>query len=57
MNNQIVSEVISIQKPDNMDVATIEEILQNTYGEIIRWAIIDIVEESLKINLTFEKQV
>lgn len=40
-----------------MDVATIEEILQNTYGEIIRWAIIDIVEESLKINLTFEKQV
>lgn len=53
---QIVSDiaVISINKNNYQEL---ERILCNNYGSIIRWAIVDIIDNKLKICFSYEKGV
>ncbi len=53
---QIISDIINI--PKNKDICTeyIESRLCGIYGEIIRWAIVDVSDENLKICVTYEKE-
>lgn len=52
---KILSEITYIDKKDNLSTEYIEQNLKTKYGELIRWAIIDIQSDRLKICLTYEK--
>jgi len=56
MQKQIISEVVLIDKPDNLTTENIETVLNSRFGEVIRWAIIDVSGRNLKINLTYIKK-
>ena len=54
---KILSEITYIDKKDD-DLSTeyIEQSLKRKYGERIRWVIVDIQGNKLKICLTYEKK-
>lgn len=54
MNNQIVSDIAIIEKPSEFTTQNIEQILETQYGKLIRWAIIDVLDNKLKISVTYE---
>lgn len=48
----IISDIVKISK----DATDIEEVLYEICGgEIIRWAIVDVSDESYKINFSYKK--
>lgn len=51
----INSDVIWITTTNPLSREEIEQQLTKEYGNLIRWAIIDVVEKQLKICLTYEK--
>lgn len=53
--SRISSEIAYIDKIDNLSSEYIEQNLKAKYGELIRWAIVDIQADKLKICLTYEK--
>ena len=55
MPKQIISDTAIIKKPVQLNTKCIEDELQNKYGNIIRWAIIDLSDTKLKVSITFEK--
>lgn len=57
MPKSIVSDVISIEKPNNIDTQIIEMQLEESYGSLIRWAILDATDTHLKLCITYEKEV
>ena len=56
MNNQIVSDIAIIEKPREFTTQNIEHILETQYGKLIRWAIIDVLDNKLKISVTYETE-
>ncbi len=56
MNNQIVSDIAIIEKPSEFTTQNIEQILETQYGKLIRWAIIDVLDNKLKISVTYETE-
>lgn len=56
MNNQIVSDIAIIEKPSEFTTQNIEQILEKQYGKLIRWAIIDVLDNKLKISVTYETE-
>lgn len=56
MNNQIVSDIAIIEKPGEFTTQNIEQILETQYGKLIRWAIIDVLDNKLKISVTYETE-
>lgn len=52
---RILSEITYIDKKDDLSTEYIEQNLKAKYGELIRWAIVDIKADKLKICLTYEK--
>lgn len=52
---KILSEITYIDKKEHLSTDYIEQNLRAKYGELIRWAIIDIQSDKLKICLTYEK--
>lgn len=56
MNNQIVSDIAIIEKPREFTTQNIEQILETQYGKLIRWAIIDVLDNKLKISVTYETE-
>lgn len=55
MDREIISEVVLIDKPEDITTQGIEDILVLMYGEIIRWSIIGVEGNQLKIAVTYEK--
>ncbi len=55
--SQIVSEIFYIDRTNIENVRDLETILANKYKDIIRWAVIDIINDKLKICITYEKGV
>ncbi len=55
MSKQIISDIAIIKKTVPLNTKCIEEELQNKYGNIIRWAVIDLSDTELKVSITFEK--
>lgn len=55
MQKQIISETITMNKPENLDTQTIEKALKDKFGELLRWAIIEISADTLKICVTYEE--
>ncbi len=55
--SQIVSEIFYIDRTNIKNVRDLETILANKYKDIIRWAVIDIINDKLKICITYEKGV
>lgn len=55
--SQIVSEIFYIDRTNIENVRDLEKILANKYKDIIRWAVIDIINDKLKICITYEKGV
>jgi Zn-finger domain-containing protein len=53
MTKQIKSKIIIIERLQTITTAKIEEILAAKFGKIVRWAIIDCIEESLKLSVTY----
>lgn len=56
MENDINTDVVYINKLDNITSDNIESVLLNLYGNIIRWAVIDIVDDKLKVDVTYQKR-
>lgn len=57
MAKEIISDIITIHV-DNIKTNEIETNLLRNYGEIIRWAIVDVdCNNNLKISVTYEKEV
>lgn len=55
--SQIISEIFYIDKANIENVKDLEKVLSNKYNDIIRWAVIDIINDKLKICITYEKGV
>ena len=55
MSKQILSETITIDKPEKVTVQSVENILKDKFGDVLRWAIIETGENTFKICLTYEK--
>ena len=55
--SQIVSEIFYINRDSIADIKYLEKKLLNKYKDIIRWAVIDIIDNKLKICITYEKGV
>lgn len=55
MQKQILSEAITIDKPENLTARDIECTLRDNVGEVLRWAIIDADMKKLKICVTYER--
>ena len=51
---QLVSDITYIEFNDFIDNIAIETTLKEKYGDIIRWAIVDISGNLLKITLTYK---
>jgi len=51
----ILSEIIWITPENISNREEIEAILTKQYGGLIRWAIVDVNENNLKISVTYEK--
>ncbi len=56
MKNDINTDVVYINKLDNITSDNIESELSKLYGNIIRWAVIDIVDDKLKVDVTYQKR-
>jgi len=54
--SQIVSDTIILDLKYPVDNLVIEDILSQKYGEVIRWAIIQVLESGLKISVTYISQ-
>ena len=52
----ILSDIFYINKNNN-STETIEQELLNKYNSIIRWAVIAVESDKLKISVTYEKGV
>lgn len=50
---EIISDIVYIKK--TTELAEIESQLSENFGSVIRWAIISVEEESLKISVTYQK--
>ena len=50
----IISEVTELEYNTSI---SIENLLKDLYGEILRWAIVDVCENKLKLCITYEKEV
>lgn len=55
MDREIISEVVLIDKPEDITTQGIEDILVLMYGEVIRWSIMGVEGNQLKIGVTYEK--
>ena len=53
----ILSEIIWITPENISNREEIEKILTQQYGSLIRWAIVDLSGNKLKISVTYEKGV
>lgn len=51
---KIISDTINIYKPNVISTEIIEGILQNNFKDVIRWAIVEIDDNSIKISVTYE---
>ena len=51
---KIISDTINIDNLDVISTEIIEDILQNNFKDIIRWAIVEIDDNSIKISVTYE---
>lgn len=56
MAKEILSDIILTDMPKQLNTAEIEKIIQADYGSIIRWAIAEVIDNKLKICLTYEKE-
>ncbi len=53
--SKIVSDTIILDLPAPVDNFEIENLLSQKYGEIIRWAIIDVLKNEIKVSATYIK--
>ncbi|MCM1338239.1 MAG: hypothetical protein NC191_01035 [Muribaculaceae bacterium] len=51
----ILSDVVCIPYSKPVNSSQIETVLSDTYGEIIRWAVIGVTDDKLKICLSYIK--
>lgn len=56
MTKDILTDVAYIPKIENPTTEYIENYLNTKYGNIIRWAVIDISDNKLKIDVTYENK-
>lgn len=52
---KVVSDIEYLDIVDDLSSEYIEDKLENKYGSIIRWAVISVENEQLKICFTYEK--
>lgn len=52
---KILSEITYLDKKEDLSTEYIEHNLKAKYGELVRWAIVGIQDDKLKICLTYEK--
>ncbi len=53
----LVSDIVQINFTKIDDIYSIEKSLSDKFGQILRWAIVDIHDSTLKICLAYEKEV
>lgn len=56
MDREIITEEVFIDKTIDMTSDDIEDILSMMFGEIIRWSVIEVFGNQLKIDVTYEKR-
>lgn len=56
MANIILSDIVEISKPEELTTEYIENEILKQYGKVLRWAIVEVLDKSLKIGLTYEKE-
>ncbi len=56
MDREIITEEVFIDKTIDMTSDDIEDILSMMFGEIIRWSVIEVLGNQLKIDVTYEKR-
>ena len=49
---KIVSDIVEVDK--NFNLTEIEAVLNNKFGEIVRWAIVEVNDEFYKISFSYE---
>jgi len=54
MQKQIISDTILIDRPEQINTQTIEELLVQRFESVLRWAIIEINPQTVKICVTYE---
>jgi len=52
---QIITDITYIDKPGSVSTKVIEKTLTDRFGELIRWAVIEVLDDKLKVCLTYEK--
>lgn len=53
----LISEIITLECKIPGDIYSIDNLLSEKYGSVLRWAIVVISANKLKICLTYEKEV
>lgn len=54
---QICSDIVLIDKPKDVTTESIETLLTSRFGSVIRWAVIEALQNELKLCITYEKEV
>ena len=50
----IKSDIVKIEKIDNFDNNYVEQELAKKFANVVRWAIVEIDENSLTVSISFE---
>ena len=53
--SKIISKTILFDKPEKLKSLVIEDFLTSSYGDIIRWAITEVDENSIKISFSYKQ--
>ena len=51
----VLTKIIYVDKSPNLSLYNIEQILASEFGPILRWAIVDVTNNKLKICITYER--
>lgn len=52
---QLVSDTVMLDYSLPIDNLQLEQTLENQFGEVIRWAIVDITQTKIKVCVTYQK--
>ena len=53
-DQQMIAETVTIDKPEIIDTQSIETVLKSNFGEPLRWSIVEVGLNTLKICITYE---
>ncbi|MBR1424419.1 hypothetical protein IJ579_02525 [bacterium] len=52
---QVVSKILELKKNKNISTDSIEQILSERFNDVVRWAIVDVGPDILKLSVSYKK--